>query len=67
MPAGSATWRSATTRSARSRPSSNPDEARELLEKGRAIIDRLARIAAHQAQWRSDLSRFDEVLKTLDG
>ena len=25
------------------------------------------RIAACQAQWRSDLSRFDEVLKTLDG
>jgi tetratricopeptide (TPR) repeat protein len=45
----------------------NPAEARELLEKGRAIIDRLARIAACQAQWRSDLSRFDEVLKTLDG
>jgi tetratricopeptide (TPR) repeat protein len=44
----------------------NPAEARELLEKGRAIIDRLARIAAYQAQWRSDLSRFDEVLKTLD-
>jgi tetratricopeptide (TPR) repeat protein len=45
----------------------NPGEARELLEKGRAIIDRLAQIAAYQAQWRSDLSRFDEVLKTLDG
>ena len=45
----------------------NPAEARELLEKGRAIIDRLAQIAAYQAQWRSDLSRFDEVLKTLDG
>jgi tetratricopeptide (TPR) repeat protein len=45
---------------------SNPSEARELLEKGRAIIDRLARIAACQAQWRSDLSRFDAVLKTLD-
>ena len=45
----------------------NPGEARELLEKGRAIIDRLAQIAAHQAQWRSDLSRFDEVLRTLDG
>jgi tetratricopeptide (TPR) repeat protein len=44
----------------------NPGEARELLEKGRAIIDRLARIAAYKAQWRSDLSRFDEVLKTLD-
>ena len=36
-----------------------PSEARELLEKGRAIIARLDRIAAHQAQWRSDLSRFD--------
>jgi tetratricopeptide (TPR) repeat protein len=46
---------------------SNPSEARELLEKGRAIIDRLAQIAAYQAQWRSDLSRFDEVLKSLDG
>jgi tetratricopeptide (TPR) repeat protein len=44
----------------------DPGEARELLEKGRAIIDRLAQIAAYQAQWRSDLSRFDEVLKTLD-
>lgn len=44
----------------------DPGEAREHLEKGRAIIDRLARIAAHQAQWRSDLSRFDEVLRTLD-
>src|SRR5215831_2052980 len=45
----------------------NPVEARELLERGRAIIDRLAQIAAYQAQWRSDLSRFDAVLKTLDG
>jgi tetratricopeptide (TPR) repeat protein len=45
----------------------NPAEARELLEKGRAIIDRLAQIAAYRAQWRSDLSRFDEVLRTLDG
>jgi tetratricopeptide (TPR) repeat protein len=44
----------------------NPVEARELLERGRAIIDRLAQIAAYQAQWRSDLSRFDAVLKTLD-
>jgi tetratricopeptide (TPR) repeat protein len=44
----------------------NPGEARELLERGRAIIDRLAQIAAHRAQWRSDLSRFDEVLRTLD-
>jgi tetratricopeptide (TPR) repeat protein len=45
----------------------NAGEARELLEKGRAIIARLARIAAHQAQWRSDLSKFDEVLRSLDG
>ena len=45
--------------------SDNPGEARELLEKGRAIIARLDRIAAHQAQWRSDLSKFDEVLRTL--
>jgi tetratricopeptide (TPR) repeat protein len=44
----------------------DPGAAREHLEKGRAIIERLARIAAHQAQWRSDLSRFDEVLRTLD-
>jgi len=43
----------------------NPGEARELLEKGRAIIARLDGIAAHQAQWRSDLSKFDEVLRTL--
>ena len=45
----------------------DPGEARELLEKGRAIIARLAGIAAHQAQWRSDLSKFDELLRTLDG
>jgi tetratricopeptide (TPR) repeat protein len=43
----------------------SPAEARMLLEKGRAIIARLDRIAAHQAQWRSDLSKFDEVLRTL--
>ena len=43
----------------------NPGEARELLEKGRAIIARLDGIAAHQAQWRSDLTKFDEVLRTL--
>lgn len=43
----------------------NPGEARRLLEKGRAIIARLDSIAAHQAQWRSDLSKFDEVLRTL--
>lgn len=44
---------------------SNVEEARELLEKGRAIIARLDRIAAHRAQWRSDLSKFDAALKTL--
>jgi tetratricopeptide (TPR) repeat protein len=44
----------------------NPGEARELLEKGRAIIARLAGIAAHQAQWHSDLGKFDEVLRTLE-
>src|SRR5262249_39532035 len=44
----------------------NPGEAREFLERGRAIIDRLAQIASHKAQWCSDLSRFDEVLRTLD-
>ena len=43
----------------------NPGEARELLEKGRAIIARLDGIAARQAQWRSDLGKFDEVLRTL--
>lgn len=43
----------------------NPAEARALLEKGRAIIARLDSIAAHQAQWRSDLSKFDEVLRSL--
>ena len=43
----------------------NAEEARELLEKGRAIIARLDRIAAHRAQWRSDLSKFDAALKTL--
>jgi tetratricopeptide (TPR) repeat protein len=45
----------------------HPVEAREALEKGRAIIARLAAIAAHQAQWRSDLSKFDDVLRTLRG
>ena len=44
---------------------SNEEEARELLEKGRAIIAQLDQIAAHQAQWRSDLSKFDAALKTL--
>jgi len=43
----------------------NASEARELLEKGRAIIAQLDRIARHQAQWRSDLSKFDAALKTL--
>lgn len=43
----------------------NQEEARELLEKGRAIIAQLDQIAAHQAQWRSDLSKFDAALKTL--
>jgi tetratricopeptide (TPR) repeat protein len=43
----------------------NASEARELLEKGRAIIAQLDRIAAHQAQWRSDLSKFDAALKTV--
>jgi tetratricopeptide (TPR) repeat protein len=45
----------------------NPIAARELLQKGRAIIARLDAIAAHQAQWRSDLSRFDDALRTLNG
>jgi tetratricopeptide (TPR) repeat protein len=45
----------------------DPAEAREHLVRGRAIIDRLARIAARQAQWRSDLSQFDETLRSLDG
>jgi hypothetical protein len=43
----------------------NAADARELLEKGRAIISRLDRIAAHQAQWRADLSKFDAVLRGL--
>jgi tetratricopeptide (TPR) repeat protein len=43
----------------------NSSEARDLLEKGRAIIARLERIASLQAQWRADLSRFDEALRTL--
>jgi tetratricopeptide (TPR) repeat protein len=44
----------------------DPGEAREALEKGRAIIARLAAIAAHQAQWRSDLAKFDDALRTLN-
>ncbi len=43
----------------------NGAEARDLLEKGRNIIATLDRIAAHRAQWRSDLSKFDAALKTL--
>ena len=62
---GSATWPRAITRSARSRWRAQLGEARDLLEKGRAIIARLERIASYQAQWRSDLSRFDEALRTL--
>jgi len=44
----------------------NAAAARVLLEKGRAIIARLDRIASHQAQWRSDLSEFEKALKGLD-
>jgi tetratricopeptide (TPR) repeat protein len=44
----------------------NAAEARELLQKGRAIIARLDRIAAHQAQWRADLSKFDAALRGLN-
>lgn len=40
-------------------------EARELLEKGRAIIARLARIADYRAQWHADLSKFDAALRNL--
>ena len=43
----------------------NDSEARDLLERGRAIIARLDRIAAHQAQWRSDLAKFDQALGSL--
>jgi hypothetical protein len=43
----------------------NDSEARDLLERGRAIIARLDRIAAHQAQWRSDLAKFDQALGNL--
>lgn len=43
----------------------NAEEARELLEKGRSIIAQLDRIAAHRAQWRADLSKFDAALRTL--
>lgn len=44
----------------------NDSEARELLERGRAIIARLDRIATYQAQWRSDLAKFDQALVNLD-
>ena len=43
----------------------NSAEARDLLEQGRAIIARLERVGSYQAQWRSDLSRFDAALRTL--
>ena len=43
----------------------NPAEAREYLERGRAIIARLNGIAAQQAQWRADLARFDQALSSL--
>lgn len=43
----------------------NHAEARELLEKGRAIIAQLDRIATYGKQWRSDLSKFDAALKSL--
>ena len=63
---GSATLPRVITRSARSSwRASNSAEARDLLEQGRAIIARLERVASDQAQWRSDLSRFDEALRTL--
>jgi tetratricopeptide (TPR) repeat protein len=40
-------------------------EAREALERGRAVVARLAHIARYQAQWRADLSKFDAALRTL--
>jgi tetratricopeptide (TPR) repeat protein len=43
----------------------NEAEAIELLERGRAIIARLDRIAEHRAQWRSDLRKFDQALETM--
>jgi tetratricopeptide (TPR) repeat protein len=43
----------------------NGSEARELLERGRAIIARLDHIAAYRAQWRSDLAKFDQALGSL--
>jgi tetratricopeptide (TPR) repeat protein len=43
----------------------NDAEAIELLERGRAIIAGLDRIAEHRAQWRSDLRKFDQALETM--
>lgn len=43
----------------------NEGEARDLLERGRSIIAHLDRIAFYQAQWRADLSKFDEALRRL--
>lgn len=43
----------------------NDAEAVELLERGRAIIARLDRIAEHRAQWRADLRKFDQALETV--
>ena len=66
MPAGSATWRSATTRSARSRRIEQPRRGARAAGEGSRHHRPPGQIAAHQAQWRSDLSRFDEVLRTLN-
>ncbi len=43
----------------------NDAEAIELLERGRAIIAQLDRIAEHRAQWRSDLRKFDQTLESM--
>ncbi len=43
----------------------NDAEAVDLLERGRAIIARLDRIAEHRAQWSSDLRKFDQALETM--
>jgi tetratricopeptide (TPR) repeat protein len=43
----------------------NDAEAVELLERGRAIIAYLDRIAERRAQWRSDLRKFDQALETM--
>ena len=45
----------------------NPGAARDLLQKGRAIIAGLERIAAYQTQWRADLAKFDRELQGLSG